>query len=305
MGEAPRAQERGYGKMYGKVELIRCLEDMGLATSDTVLVHSSFRRIAGEGGVAGGADTVLEALSDYFGRTGLLVFPALTWKFGYLLDDAGNLRLPGDPDSGGFRYWGDRFDVRRSATHGIGILPELFRSRPGVVRSLSPTHSVCALGPDAEAYTAGHAQTGSVAWDSPWGRLYGRGAKILFCGTDMACNTFLHAVEEHAGVVPGLMMEHMFRYTVTDAEGNTFQSAYRRHEPGHSHYYDRVRPELTALGIVREGRFGSALTYVADAAPMADRVVEMLRAEPLLFTRGYNRRTQDAGGPEEDGESDL
>ena len=44
--------------------------------SDTVLVHSSMKSI---GKVEGGADTVLDVLMDYFGKTGLLVFPTLTY----------------------------------------------------------------------------------------------------------------------------------------------------------------------------------------------------------------------------------
>jgi len=38
----------------------------------------------------------------------------------------------------------------------MGLLTEVFRRKPGVKRSLHPTHSVCALGPLAEELTATH-----------------------------------------------------------------------------------------------------------------------------------------------------
>src|SRR5262249_3791691 len=48
-----------------------------------------------------------------------------------------------------------RFDARRQVSQ-MGLLSEVFRRTPGVVRSLHPTHSVCALGPHAQCLTAEH-----------------------------------------------------------------------------------------------------------------------------------------------------
>ena len=53
----------------------------------------------------------------------------------------------------------------------VGILPELFRKRPGVVRSSHPTHSVAALGQDAKAFTNDdHRFDTPCARGSAWGR---------------------------------------------------------------------------------------------------------------------------------------
>lgn len=291
MGQVDRGTERKVRTaMYSKNDLIDSLRRMGLDPAGTVLVHSSYKNIAGKEGVEGGADTVLDALMEYFGEKGLLVFPALTWKFGYMLNEVEDIRVPGEGDNEGFTYFGDHFDVRTSQTHDLGILPELFRQRSGVIRSLCPTSSVAAFGRDAKEFVSGHEKAaGGLSWDSPWGKLYERGAKLLFCGTKMACNTYMHAVEEHANVVPNLIMDHLFKFTVTDYDGNTFPVAFRRHEPGHSHYYDKVRPELTEKGIVTEGYFGSALTQIADAVSMADYMTKKLQDNPLLFTHQYNR----------------
>ena len=141
--------------------------------SDTVLIHSSMKSI---GPVAGGADTVLDVLMDYFGEYGLLVFPTLSYR-------NVNAEHP-------------RFDVRKTPCV-TGILPELFRQRPGVIRSLHPTHSVAAFGKDAASFTADHenAETPEPK-GSPWWKLLERHGKILFIGTGISCNTFLHGVDE-------------------------------------------------------------------------------------------------------------
>ena len=86
---------------------------MGLTGTETILIHSSMKSI---GAVEGGADTVLDALMEFFAE-GLLLLPTHTWQS---IDQDHPV-----------------FDVRRSPCC-VGILPELFRQRPGVVRSLHP-----------------------------------------------------------------------------------------------------------------------------------------------------------------------
>ena len=48
-----------------------------------------------------------------------------------------------------------RFEVHRSPSQ-MGLLSEMFRRTPGVVRSYHPTHSVCAIGPLASSLTSEH-----------------------------------------------------------------------------------------------------------------------------------------------------
>ena len=49
--------------MYTKQDLIQCLKDMGLKSTDAIMVHSSMKAI---GEVEGGADTVVDAFMEYF-----------------------------------------------------------------------------------------------------------------------------------------------------------------------------------------------------------------------------------------------
>lgn len=60
--------------MYNKQDLLKHLKELGINGNGTLLVHSSMKSI---GQVEGGADTVLDALSEYM-KNGLLVFPTHT-----------------------------------------------------------------------------------------------------------------------------------------------------------------------------------------------------------------------------------
>ena len=156
------------------------LSAMGIPSDGTLLVHSSMKAI---GAVDGGADSVLDAFSEYMAN-GLLVLPTHTWDH----VNAGN----------------PLYSVTETASC-VGILTELFRKRPGVIRSHHPTHSVAALGRDAVAFTAGDAylQTPCNRY-GPWGRLLDRRATLLFIGVDLTKNTYMHGVEEWLNITDNL-----------------------------------------------------------------------------------------------------
>lgn len=61
---------------YTKLDLLQDLADMDLTGQETILIHSSMKSI---GPVDGGADTVLDALMEFF-RPGLLLLPTHTWR---------------------------------------------------------------------------------------------------------------------------------------------------------------------------------------------------------------------------------
>src|SRR5690554_8160890 len=105
--------------MFTKEELKEQIAALGIQPTDTLLIHSSMKAV---GEVEGGADTVLDAFSEYL-KEGLLILPTHTWA---QMNSEYNV-----------------FDVVNEPSC-VGILTELFRKRPGVVRSWHPTHSVAA-----------------------------------------------------------------------------------------------------------------------------------------------------------------
>lgn len=87
------------------------------------------------GKVPGGAETVVLGMLQALGEDGTLLMPALS----YAHIDAEN----------------PVFDVLNTPSC-VGALPEYFRTRPGTIRSVHPTHSVCGVGIQAESLLKNH-----------------------------------------------------------------------------------------------------------------------------------------------------
>lgn len=243
--------------MYTPFDLRNNLSDMGLKGTDTVLLHTSMKAI---GEVQGGADTVLDTLSDYF-QDGLLCFPALSWE---------TLEL-----SRPF------FDVMQTKSI-VGILPELFRQRPGVLRSWNPTHSMSALGKDAEAFLADDHKTNVPCGEvSSWHKLADRDAYILMLGCGLTRCTFLHGVEEWCGI-PGRIAEpKLFEIRLPD--GRVIQSWHSGHIGQPSEQFWKLEKGLEAAGFLCRHRFGDAQVMLMKARELFAFTAGCLYLEPGIF----------------------
>lgn len=60
-----------------KEDMITKLREVGLEKGDTVMVHTSLKRM---GYVCVGAQTVIEALMDVVGESGTIMMPTQSWK---------------------------------------------------------------------------------------------------------------------------------------------------------------------------------------------------------------------------------
>ncbi|GIO93856.1 AAC(3) family N-acetyltransferase [Paenibacillus lactis] len=249
--------------MHTKESLMEQLEQLGIDSQGTLLVHSSMKSM---GPVEGGADTVLDALSEYM-KDGLLVLPTHTWSY----INADN----------------PRFYVDRSPSY-VGILPELFRKRPGVVRSLHPTHSVAALGRESEAFTSDdHRFDTPCARGSAWGKLLDRKAIILLVGVDLRRNTFIHGVEEWVDIPGRLTDDHEQLYTVLP-DGTEISVPSRRHcGLSWSEHFWKVDEVLEREGAMHKGQLGDAVVRVCDAAAVAEIITAMLKDNPDLFSDNH------------------
>ena len=246
--------------MYTKQLLMEQLKRMDIRPQGTILVHSSMKAI---GHVEGGADTVLDALSEYM-HDGLLVMPTHTWA-----------SIHADNP----RYYVDK------TVSCVGVLPELFRQRPGVMRSWHPTHSVAAAGRDAAAFIAGdHLYDTPTARGSVWGKLLDREAQILLVGVDLTRNTFIHGIEEWENI-PGRLTEgHELLVTVLP-DGTEFPVPSRRHTGlAWSEHFGKVEEILENRGAIRRGRLGDADVWVCEAVWMTELLSRMLMEDPELFS---------------------
>lgn len=247
--------------MHSKQSLLEQIKVLGIKPQDTLLIHSSMKAI---GEVDGGADTVLDAFSEYL-APGLLVLPTHTWR---QINAEYNV-----------------FDVVNEPSC-VGILTNLFRQRPGVVRSWHPTHSVAALGADALEFISGEENM-----DSPcprngcWGKLYDRRAKILFLGANINRNTIIHGVEEWANI-PNRVSSWYQDLKIRTPDGRMIHRPMRRHEspiPDVSKNYGKLEAPLFAKNIAARGKIGDAESILVEVVPMVDLTMEFLRRNPDLF----------------------
>ncbi|MFC3750203.1 AAC(3) family N-acetyltransferase [Paenibacillus sp. GCM10012306] len=246
--------------MHTKESLMKQLQELGIDPRGTVLVHSSLKSI---GQVEGGADTVLDALSEYM-SDGLLVLPTHTWA--YINADNPHFSVADSPSC-------------------VGVLPELFRKRPGVVRSWHPTHSVAALGTDSAEFTAGDER-----WDTPcargsaWGKLLDREADIMLLGVDLRRNTFIHGIEEWLDIPGRMTDDHEDLVTVTPG-GEKIAVPSRRHcGLSWSEHFWKVEGVLEDGGALRRGSFGDAAVMVCGTVETTELLSHMLRDQPDLFS---------------------
>lgn len=245
--------------MHTKESLMRDLAALGINPKGTLFVHSSYKSI---GDVEGRADTVLDALSEYM-KDGLLVLPTHTWA---------NTN-PKNPV----------MDVLYTPAN-VGILPELFRHREGVLRSLHPTHSVAALGKDAAEFIEGEVtRTTPCPEGGVYHRLYTRGAQILLIGVNFTRNTYIHGVEEWEHV-PGTLSPALEDIHVIDENGTRYYAPQHRHcAPLISETFWKVEPVAIRDGATIVGKFGDAKVFLSDARKLRDVVAHIFSIDPAAL----------------------
>lgn len=244
--------------MYRKEDLIKDLEQMGLLPEDTVVVHASMKAI---GKTQEGADTVLDALMEYF-SPGMLIFPTHTW-----------------------RQMGPDYPVFDPATEPVcvGILPELFRKRPGVLRSLHPTHSIAVYGKRGADYIAGEEDCDTPCTPGGcWSRLSKEQAKILLIGVGHERNTYIHAVEEELDVPERLTQEPEI-FWIQMPDGSRKERPMRRHYNPKTAHISEAYPKLSQAfqerNAARPVRFGDASCILCEAAAIRQVVSDVLAHE--------------------------
>ena len=172
---------------------------LGIKPGTNLIVHSSLKSF---GKVDGGADTVIDAICELITEDGTLVMPSFNH---------------GEP----YRQ-GEIFDIRTTPTSN-GIIPETFRKRSDVIRSINPTHCFAAWGKNKERYTKDHQQSGCFGVDSPLYRLMEDDGYCMLIGVGYGdANTFHHCVEtcEGAKCVPAFYEE----YPMIDEDGKEIKA---------------------------------------------------------------------------------
>lgn len=244
--------------MYTKESLKADLRKMGLEPTDSIMIHSSMKSI---GEVEGGADTVLDAFMEYFSE-GLVMLPTHTWK---QMSTEYSL-----------------FDPETEPAC-VGILPNLFMKRQGVVRSLHPTHSIAAYGSGAAEYIEGEEKcTTPCTPGGCWDRLREINAKILLVGVTHIRNTFIHSVEEVYDVPERLTAEPVaFQIRMSDGSVKDVE-VHRHYNPYTAHIsesFDKLSDAFYETGAATKVRFGEAECILCDAEKVFEVTGKVLSHE--------------------------
>lgn len=165
---------------YTLNDLRNAVTACGLAEGDVVSLHASLGRLGRPAGVPlivdPWASAILDVVLDVIGPNGTLVVPTYTYSFGK----------------------GEAFDVDETPS-AIGEFPDVFRRRPGVMRSRDPMLSHAASGPAARDIVVDISRS-CCGVGSVFDRLREFDAKICTLGVSLYYSTFLHHIEESAGV---------------------------------------------------------------------------------------------------------
>ncbi len=244
--------------MYTKQDLKAQLQAMGLAHGDAVMLHSSMKAI---GEVEGGADTVVDVFMEYF-SDGLFMTPAHTWA------QMSETHSCFDPET---------------EPACVGIIPNLFLKRSGVVRSLHPTHSIAAAGPLAAEYVRGEENcTTPCTPGGCWDRLRHIHAKILLAGVTHIRNTFIHSIEEVLDV-PERFTPEPVSFQIKMPGGSLKQVwMYRHYNPHTAHIsesFDKLSEAFYATGAAGKVSFGDAECILCDAEQLFDITSRVLSHE--------------------------
>lgn len=234
------------------------LQALGVKNGDNLLVHSSLRSL---GKVEGGAETVIRGMLEALGGEGTLLFPALS----YVAVNAAN----------------PVFDVCNTPSC-VGALPEYFRTRPGTVRSLHPTHSMSGIGKNtAELFGDHWRSTTSCGEFSPFRKLRDLGGWVLFLGCSTHPNTMMHAVEEL--VDPPYLHTDPVDYRIIREDGSAITMRVRRHNfKGYRQRYDRLCA-LLKDDEIRRGKVLEADCTLLNIPAIWREGLAALQKDPFFF----------------------
>jgi aminoglycoside 3-N-acetyltransferase len=249
---------------FSKQDLVDMLLRIGIEQGDTIVVHSSLDQFQAFLGKP--ADIIL-ALQEGAGPTGTVIMPTLPFR-GSAVEYVRQPRV---------------FDVRKTPSQ-MGLLSELFRRTPGVIRSVHPTHAVAAWGAASDEMVIAHHEAATPCGrQTPYGRLLDHNGKILFLGTDITVMTFFHTVEEilEPRMPFSPFTTEIFELESRDAQNNTLATRTRLFEPQHSKRRNlkKLVPVLKQNGWWTEAHLGgmNAILLHAD---------EVLQACSELAERG-------------------
>jgi aminoglycoside 3-N-acetyltransferase len=265
LGDIKRSMDR---RTLSEAEFRALLIELGVVPGTIGLIHSSMdvlkRRVP-----TLSATRLISILQEAVGESGTLLMPSLPFS---------GLQKP-------YIEKGLVFDVRKTPSQS-GLLTEVFRRVPGVVRSSHPVASVAAWGRRALELVGDHVHGSSFGPTSPYARVAALGGLEIGLGTP-AWGSFslFHVIEELDPVTQAYCFETVCRGLLT-VDGNV-----RLEVPVVPLRADRHRDFqglerlLRSEGVIRIVTRGGLECRVANGDALVKRGLELAREGRFLFGR--------------------
>jgi aminoglycoside 3-N-acetyltransferase len=234
--------------------------------SEILFVHAS---LSSCGRFTAGPDDVLRGLGDLCDT---VAFPTHTYCYPSSRDGAGPIFNPEKTPS------------------KTGLLTEVFRMKPGSLRSIHATHSLAASGPLAEEICSDHYQQGTPCGaGTPYVRLVQRRAAVLLFGVTFDSYTLFHTAEDASGSEFAYEFGMSDRLRVADEHGRQ-HDCWSRRQSRAPRRFKEVGDLLESAGLVRRLTLGRAdLLYVSDCSLAHELLVERLKKTPDFLHRSCTR----------------
>lgn len=242
--------------MYSRQELIAGFQQIPLTPSRVVMVHNSYKSL---GGVQGGAEAVVDALLDWVGLQGTVLFPTFN-----------------------FQSWTENhyFDVQETPSH-MGIIGELARLRPEARRTPHPIYSFAALGERREAFQACD-DVEAYGPNSAFALFHQLNGMIVSIGLEWNSTfSMIHYIEYHSGVAHRRVKQFSGIYLGYD--GQPKLATYSMFVRKDNRILTDIVPamdELVEKNIIKAVQVGDATVHYATAADYYEGLGYYAREEP-------------------------
>jgi aminoglycoside 3-N-acetyltransferase len=242
-------------------QLVAECRSAGIRANSVLFVQCSFNDLLTYGGTS---YALLNALRELAGPFGTLLMPAYSTNM---------QSTPCRP-----------FDVRYEPT-STGIIPELFRREDGVIRSLHPRHSLCALGPRAKELLAGHENClYADGLDSPFDRLRRLDAQSLCLGMAPGFTSFIHWVEDiEPEKYPIKTHDGPYECVLTDESGEEIHRLFYRRAAGQKKREAHIGRNLTSESM-RKLNFHGAPVCIYSWPALADELLSLRDRGIVYYT---------------------
>ena len=242
--------------MYSFDDILKGFQTIELTESRVIMVHSSYKSL---GGVEGGAETVIDALLDFVGPEGTVLFPNFN-----------------------FQSWTENhyFDINETPSK-MGIIGELARLRKEAIRTPHPIYSFAALGKKREEFGACD-DIEAYGDNSVFGLFHRLNGVIVSIGLHWNSTFSIHHyVEYKTGCDYRRVKKFAGIYVGYDGEPKL--KVYSMFVRKDFNVITDIVPgmdELFEKGVIKETQVGAAKVHFATANDFFNNMSEIVRSHP-------------------------